>query len=106
VTIQGLGGAGTLTRTVALTGSALQTTAEGTGAGGAITVAASDGLQLDHTTLSATVSNGVELPGGPRGDVTLTAPMLIIRGGRLAAETTGTRQAGAITLNVGQLTAT
>jgi large exoprotein involved in heme utilization and adhesion len=36
--------------------------------------------------------------------VTLTAPTLVIRGGRLAAETTGTRQAGAITLNAGSLT--
>ena len=106
VTIQGLGGAGTLPRTVTLTGSTLQTTAEGSGAGGAITVGASDGLQLDHTTLTATVANGADRPGGPRGDVTLTAPTLTIRGGRLAAETTGTRQAGAIMLNVGSLTVT
>jgi filamentous hemagglutinin family protein len=106
VTIRGLDGTGTAASTVTFTGSTLQTTAEGTGAGGAITVVAGEALRLDHATLSATVNNGLDRPGGPRGDVTLTAPSLTMVGGSLAAETTGTRKAGNIALQVGSLTAT
>jgi hypothetical protein len=106
VTIRGPDGTGTAAHAVTLTGSALRTTAEGTGAGGAITVAASEALRLEQTILSATVNNDADLPGGPRGDITLTTPVLIIVGGNLAAETTGTRNAGNIALQVGRLTAT
>jgi large exoprotein involved in heme utilization and adhesion len=105
VTIQGLGGPGTAASRVTLRQSTLRTAADGTGAGGAVTVAASEALTLDHATLSATVHDGLDTSGGLRGDLTLRAPVLTLLGPRIEAETTGTRRAGDITLNVGSLMA-
>jgi filamentous hemagglutinin family protein len=98
VTIHGVAGAGTPATTVRLTDSTLQTRAEGTGAGGAITIAASESLTLQNTTLSATVNNGADTPGKSRADMTLRAPTLTLLGAHLEAETTGTRSAGSILL--------
>jgi len=105
VLIQGLGGLGTAASRVTLAQSTLRTAADGTGAGGAITVAASEALMLDRTTLSATVHDGPDTLGGSRGDLTLRTPVLTLLGTRVEAETTGTRRAGDITLNVGSLVA-
>src|SRR5437762_10925347 len=44
-----------------------------------------------------------KLLGGSRGDLTLRTPVLTLLGTRVEAETTGTRRAGDITLNVGCL---
>jgi large exoprotein involved in heme utilization and adhesion len=104
VTIRGLDGQGIATNIVRLTNSEVNTAAEGTGAGGSITMAA-ETIALTDTTLSATVNDGMDMPGGQRGDITLTTPMLTMTGGSITAETTGSRSAGNITLNVEDLSA-
>lgn len=105
ITLQGLAGPGTRPSQGLLAQSTLHTTAAHTGAGGAITLTTGGGLTLDHTTVSATVQDGRDRAGGPRGDVTITTPQLTLRDSRVTAETTGGRSAGDITLNVGSLLA-
>ncbi len=43
--------------------------------------------------------------GAPRGDISLTTPTLLMTGGEMTAETSGTRSAGSITLNTDTLVA-
>jgi hypothetical protein len=105
VTIRGMAGTGTTATTVHFTDSTLRTRAEATGAGGAITVAAGESLTLKNTTLSATVHNGADTPGGTRGDVTLQAPLLTLIAAHLEAETTGSRSAGDIRLEAATVVA-
>ena len=89
--------------TITLAGTDIKTEAEGTGEGGSITMASLGTMTLDHTTLSANVNQGTATDTSSAG-ITLTTPALHIMGGGLTAQTTGLRDAGAITLNTDQLT--
>jgi len=78
-----------------LSNTEVTTKVAGTGEGGIITIEAGEQIRLENATVSATVNNGGD---GFRGDILLTTPSLTMIGGRVAAETTGTRDAGIITL--------
>ncbi len=109
ITIQGLSGQpGSQVQTVTLAATDLSTAAEGTGAGGAISIAASGAtpLSLTNATISASVHN-IPTGGNPAsglGDLVLTAPSVQMTGGSLTAETSGSRNAGSITLNANTVT--
>ncbi|MDH5429219.1 MAG: filamentous hemagglutinin N-terminal domain-containing protein, partial [Nitrospirota bacterium] len=81
----------------------IRTESKGTGAGGPITLASSQALTLTDTTLSANVTDETGSSEDP-ANITLTTPDLTITGGGLTAQTTGTRDAGQVILNVGALT--
>ncbi len=83
-----------------LSDTKITTKAAGTGQGGIITIDANKEIRLENTTVSATVTDGIE---GDIGDILLTTPALTMIGGGVAAETTGTRDAGDITFDVGTL---
>jgi len=103
VTVQGATGTvGSKAETLTLVDTTVSTTAEGTGAGGSILLGASEQITLNNSIISATANNGTE---GPSGNVTLMTPVLIVLGGSMEAQTTGTRQAGNVTLSVGMLKA-
>jgi len=103
---QGLGGAGTFPTEVTVADSFFSTSASGTGAGGDIVFGSSGGtpLTLINTTISASVN---DVPHGASSDqglanIILTSPTINLMGGRLTAETTGTRQGGDITITADQ----
>ena len=103
VTIKGLDSSTPLT-TVTMNNTDISTTAEGTGGGGNITVNSSDEISLTQTTLAASVNNGQDPSIGATSDIVLQTPQkLMIQGGGLIAESTGTRRAGNINLTIGEL---
>ncbi len=88
---------------VSLGDTDISTAAEGTGLGGPITIQASSPMTLTHSTLSANVHNtATSDPSG--ANIVLTAPSVTMTGGGITAQTTGSRNAGTITLNVDALT--
>jgi large exoprotein involved in heme utilization and adhesion len=104
--LQGLGGTGTFPTDVTMTDSFVSTSASGTGAGGNILIGAggSTPLTLTNTTISASVH---DVPQGAAPDqgvahLTVTGPTIRITGGRLIADTTGTRQGGDILIRADQ----
>jgi len=95
---QGLGGPGTLPNEVTLIDTTINTSATSTGAGGEIIIGTggSTPLRLTNTTISASVH---DMPAGTPSDqgianIALSGPTITIKGGRLIADTTGTRQGG------------
>jgi large exoprotein involved in heme utilization and adhesion len=102
VTIEGLASPAD---SVSLTHSAVLTSAEGTGAGGSITVETKS-LTLSNATVSASV-NDVPEGGDPTegvGNITLTAShaATVGNGTVISAESAGTRNAGTVTIDAGQ----
>ncbi|MEW6246876.1 MAG: filamentous hemagglutinin N-terminal domain-containing protein [Nitrospirota bacterium] len=91
---------------VTLTNGFVLTQSSGTGAGGSIDIDTTM-LTLDRSTISASVKDVPEGddPAAGVADITLRAPTLQMTGGAVTAETSGTRNAGSITLNVRTLTA-
>lgn len=106
IIVQGTGGNGALPTEVTLTNSTVSTAAEGTGAGGSITLGASGAatLSLANTTITASVR---DVPAGANANeglanILLTSPTIAITGGAITAESSGTRQGGNITLTGAQ----
>jgi len=89
--------------TITLMQTDVTTDAQGNGEGGSISLAASGTITLTDSTLSANVNN-TATSDTTGADITLTTPDLVMTGGSLKAETTGSRAAGEITLDVGSLT--
>jgi filamentous hemagglutinin family protein len=99
VTIQGLASPADA---VTLTNSSLRTSADSTGRGGSITVDATN-LTLNGATISASVKDvntddGTDGPTSGIGNIALTSSTMHMTGGTVTAETSGTRNAGTITL--------
>ena len=99
VTIQGLASPA---NAVTLTDSSLRTSADSTGRGGSITVDATN-VTLNGATISASVKDvnaddGTDGPTSGLGNIALTSSTLNMTGGTVTAETSGTRNAGTITL--------
>ena len=89
------GNAGSLTLTDAATLNATNsslTTESTTGRGGSIDLAGTTAINLTGTTVSATVKGGSEAGG----NITMTAPTVMVAGGRVTAETAGAGPAGSI----------
>ena len=88
------------TGSVALQDTDVLTNADNNGTGGAITVTALDAITLDHSTISSNVAN---LVSGDASDtpasISLTAPTMSITGGGITAQSTGSRNAGNVTLD-------
>ncbi|GJL49567.1 MAG: hypothetical protein NPIRA01_07940 [Nitrospirales bacterium] len=93
----------------AFTNTDISTAANGTGEGGTITLKTTDTIRLDHSTLSADVANGTDIPDPttvlltPTGNIRVETPNLTITGGGLTAQSTGERNAGNIDVQVGAL---
>lgn len=119
ITILGPDGIAPAPHTISLTGTNITTRASSTGEGGTITVASNKAVILTDTVLSAQVRNILpgSLPNSSSKDaITITSPDLTIYGGvkdkttgwiiggKILADTDGSRSAGNIILNVGQLT--
>ncbi|MGH9786886.1 MAG: beta strand repeat-containing protein, partial [Terriglobia bacterium] len=100
VTIQGLASPAD---SVTVTSSSLQTSAANTGRGGSIAVDAGT-ITLNNSNVSASVKDFDNSPGSTDsatsglGNVTLTASSVNMTGGAINAETSGSRNAGNITL--------
>ena len=71
---------------------------------GAIDINSASPMTLTNTTLSADVNSGIDPTSASTGSITLTTPALSITGGGITAQSTGTRKAGDLILNVDQLT--
>ena len=90
---------------ITLADTDITTEALGTGAGGDISVLSFDKIELDHTTLSANVTNlGSDESTNTGADIALVTPALSIVGGGITAESTGSRIAGNIGLATDSLT--
>jgi filamentous hemagglutinin family protein len=99
VTIQGLASPA---NSVTLTNSSLRTSAANTGRGGSITVDATS-VTLDSATISASVkdfnaADPADSAAVGTGNVALTASTITMTGGTVTAETSGTRDAGTVTV--------
>ncbi len=104
ITIRGVNGDKVL-GPISLRGARITTEAQGTGAGGPITIRSAGDMTLTETVLSANVNGGIESSLVPTGTILVTTPkQLSITGGGITAQTTGSRHAGNITLSVGSLT--
>ncbi len=89
---------------IQLTQTEVSTTSEGVGESGSIALLSETGITLADTTISANVANKPNDTTTGSSDILLTAPALLINGGGITARSTGTRNAGNITLNTDQLT--
>lgn len=99
VTIQGLASPA---NSVTLTNSSLRTSAATTGRGGSITVDAAS-VTLDSATISASVkdfnaADPTDSAAVGTGNIALTASTITMTGGTVTAETSGTRNAGTVTM--------
>src|SRR5206468_267788 len=97
VTIQGMASPADA---VTLTNSALRTSAANTGQGGSITVDGTN-LTLNNAAVSASVNNVGSAPDSPTvglGNINLTGSTMTMTGGTITAETSGTRNAGTVTI--------
>ncbi len=89
---------------IMLTDTDITTEALGTGVGGDISVLSFDMIALDHTTLSANVTNlGPNESANSGSDIAIVTPVLSIVGGGITAESTGSRIAGNIGLSTDSL---
>jgi len=86
--------------TVTLTDSVVRTESESTGAGGSIGLGAENEISLENTIISGTVKDAKDKPSEGSSDVTLIASTLTMTGGRVEAQTAGSRDAGDINFNV------
>ncbi|MCA9470091.1 MAG: hypothetical protein KC643_32225, partial [Nitrospira sp.] len=89
--------------TIALGQTDIATEALGNGAGGPITISSTTPITLTDTVLSANVNN-IGSTSSSGSDLTLITPDLHITGGGITAQTTGSRDAGNLILNVDALT--
>ncbi|MCA9468560.1 MAG: filamentous hemagglutinin N-terminal domain-containing protein, partial [Nitrospira sp.] len=90
-----------VTGAISLTQTDLTTEALGTGQGGTISIATAQVLGLTNTNISASVTDlgSTEAQAdAPPANVTLTAPTLTMSGGSVQAQTSGTRNAGNVTV--------